>query len=156
MVSISLWLLLKTAQSADGGAPQRQLISGWDNLGDVLLQAGVEQFVMPQLGRITGKTEDGDRLIIVREPFLGRLRVVHVQGIEDQDNSRLASTDQTLHKIDQDLYVQIPSGKNLRANLPLVAHCQNRAQPGVVGAGHHQPPLTLERTAPTEYIVTEE
>ena len=98
---------------------------------DGRLQVRIEHLIGVQLGAVAGQVEHLDMRLVLLQPRLHRLGVVHFQVVQYQEHFGSVLfpglLHQTLHEVDQDGRIHAPL-KALEANLAPVGHAGDDGQ----------------------------
>ncbi len=145
-----LGLPLDAAEVSGGGLDELQLGPRRSQFRDRLLEVGVGHLVGVELGAVTGQVEDLDLVLVLDQPVLHGLAVMHSQVVQDQVDLAARVLDEPAQEVDQNVRVQSPveglpphlalvgDGGDDRQAVALVVHPDHRRLAlGCVAAAAH-------------------
>ena len=98
----------------------------------MLLEIGIEKFIGIEPRRVTGQIKDLDLVLILRQPLLNDLGVMHTKVVENEEYPLRRMARQAFEKVNQDAGIEC-ARKDSPAHLPLVGHRGDHAQTGAIG-----------------------
>jgi hypothetical protein len=119
---------------------------------NMLLEAGIEQFIVIELWRVTGQIEDLNLVSILCQPLLHNLCVMHTKVVEDEEYFLRRIACQALEKVNQDAGIEC-GRKDTSAHLPLAGHRGDYAQSETIGFDPQHGCFFFRRIVPDTNIV---